>query len=233
MKKLIAMLLALVLVMGLVACGATEETNNTTAGTTAGTTEAAGETTEGTVATTEDVLNAEDENAATEPVETTPVVEPNAASVVLSTIWAQFPEDIRPYFMGGDWNTPVEGDAGNYSLEGAEAAEAATAELMIPADQIANVTVASAIRHPMMANNFTCGLYQVSGDAAAFAEAMKAALTSAQWICGQPDKVIVAVIDGEYVLACFGINDNITPFEAALTAAYADAEIICNEAVAG
>ena len=225
MKKLIATVLALVLVLALAACG--ETATNTPVNNTPATTEA---TTEAATEATNDLLNEEEQDMPTE--ETIAVVEPNAATAMLSPIWMGVPEDSRFFVMGGDWNTPVDGDAGNYSLEDAEAV---AAELLIPAEQLANLTVASALRHAMNANNFTCGMYQLAegADAQAFADAMKAAIDGTQWICGMPEKMIIAVVEAEYVLVCFGINDAITPFEAALGTVYADAEILYNAAIAG
>ena len=216
MKKLIAMLLALVLVMGLVACGNTE-TPETTPAATEDTT---------VPAPTEEIIT-EDTLAATEPVE---VAEPNEATEKLTAIWDAV-EGEKFFAMGGDMNNMVDGAPGNYSLED----EGLTAMLYVPADQIANLSAASSLMHGMLANNFTCGMYKMAegADAQAFAEAMKAAIESAQWICGMPEKMVIATIDGEYVLACFGINDAIAPFETALTTTYADAEIVCSAAIAG
>lgn len=201
MKKLIAMLLAVILVMGLVACGAEENTNTPATPSTSATTEAPKKNSEAT------------------------------ATEMLSPIWKAVPEENRFFAMGGDFSAPVDNDAGNYSLED----EGLTASLMVPADQIPNLLNAASLMHAMMANNFTCGMYQVSveADVNAFAEAMKASFSNAQWICGQPEKMLIAVVNGEYVLAAFGINDAINPFETALTATYPDATIVCSEAIAG
>ena len=84
----------------------------------------------------------------------------------------------------------------------------------------------------MLANNFTCGAFKVTGDKAAFADAMHNAVANNQWMCGMPEKMIIAEI-GDYVLVCFGINDAIAPFETALNAVYADATIKYNEAIGG
>lgn len=214
MKKLIAMLLALVLTMGLVACG---NTNNTE--TTPSTTEAATEDTVLESGATGDETLA--------PVE---VPEPNEATKVLSAIWAAV-EGEKFFAMGGDMNSMVSDDAGNYSLED----EGLTATLYVPADQIANLDQASSLVHGMLLNNFTCGVFHMAegADAAAFADAMKESISNAQWICGTPEKLVIAIIDGEYVLAAFGINDAIAPFETALSTVYADAELKYSEAITG
>lgn len=210
MKKLIALLLAMIMVMGLVACGNNTDTTGTT-----------DDTTQDTTAATDEILDDT----------TAEVQEPNDATAVLSAIWAAVPEENRFFAMGGDVSAMVDNDAGNYSLSD----EGLTASLYVPADQIKSLRCASSLMHAMLQNNFTCGVYQMGegGDANAFADAMKESIGSAQWICGMPEKMIIAVIDGEYVLAAFGINDAITPFETALGAVYADAEIVYNEPIAG
>ena len=211
MKKLIAMLLALVLVMGLVACGNTNTEDTTPATTTA---------------PVEDETLPEDTGATEEVV----IADPNAATEKLTAIWEAY-EGEEFFAMGGDPANSVNNAPGNFNLED----EGLTAILYVPAEETANLNCASSLMHGMLANNFTAGMFQMTGDAdaKAFAETMKTAIESAQWMCGRPEKMIVAIIDGEYVLACFGIEPVMTPFETALTAAYADAEIVCNAAITG
>ena len=217
MKKLIAMLLALTLVMGLAACG-----NNT------------GNETTAPVETTADTTPADIGNDPVDPedgdidIPLTPAAS-NGASTVLTNIWNGVAEDSKFFAMGGDFNNMVDGAPGVYSLED----EGLTSTLLIPAEQIANVDEAASLVHAMMLNNFTAGMFHVTGDVAAFADAMHTAISNNPWMCGMPEKMIIAVIDGEYVLACFGINDAVGPFETALGTVYADAEIKYNEAIAG
>ena len=219
MKKLIAMLLALVLVMGLVACGNTDtNTNDTTPATTTAPAE--------DELITDDTIGAEDTLATEEVV----IPDPNAATEKLAAIWTAV-EGEKFFAMGGDMNSMVNDAPGNYSLED----EGLTAMLYVPADQTANLDCASSLMHGMLANNFTAGMFKMAegADAKAFAETMKTAIEGAQWMCGMPEKMIIAIIDGEYVLSCFGINDAIAPFETALTTVYAEAEIVCNAAITG
>lgn len=220
MKKLIAMLLALVLVMGLVACGNTTAPETTPAATTESTedTEAI-ENTEGTEAL-EDTDAIED---------TMPAIENNEASNIFTAIWNEIPEDKRFFGMGGDMVTAANGVPGNYSIED----EGVTSVLLIPAEQIANITEISSLMHGMMANHFTGSIVKMAdgADAAAYADAMKDAIGSARWICGMPEKSLIAIIDSEYVFAAFGLNDNIVSFETALAAVHPDAVIVSNEAI--
>ena len=214
MKKLISLLLVLTLAMSLVACG-TAGSGDTTPSTTESTTESTG--------------MIEDNVSGTQDTVVTP--EPNEATKVFTAIWNAVAEDKKFFAMGGDMNSMVDNAPGNYSLED----EGVTTVLYVPAEQIQNLAEISSLMHGMMANHFTGGVFRLTegADATAFADAMKASIENAQWICGTPEKMLITVIDGEYVLAAFGLNDNIAAFEAALDIAYADAEVKYAEAITG
>lgn len=168
-------------------------------------------------------------NANNETPETDPVVKPASALEVLEKTWAAVAEDSKFFAMGGDMENMVDNAPGAYSLTD----EGLTATLLVPADQIANIDEAASLVHGMMLNNFTFGAYHVTGDVNAFVEAMHTAIANNPWMCGMPEKLIIAVVGGEYVIAGFGINDAVSPFEAAFTATYPDAEMKYNEAIAG
>ena len=153
-----------------------------------------------------------------------------SALEILETVWGQFGEDEKFFAMGGDFNAPVDGAPGAVDVS---TMDFLGGTLLVPEAQAANVTEAASLMHAMMANNFTCGAFRVTGDAAAFATAMHDAIANNPWICGMPEKMIVAVIGGEFVVAAFGINDAINPFEAKLTAAYPTAEMVYSEAITG
>ena len=188
MKKWIAMLLALTVAMGLVACGGQKDDGNK-------------------------------ENV------------PGSALEVLTNIWNGVPEDKRFFAMGGDMANPVDNAPGNYNL----ADEGLASTLLVPAEQVANLDQAASLVHGMMLNNFTSAVFHVAQgkDAGAFADAMRQAIASNQWICGMPEHFTIAVIGGEYVLVYFGINDAIEGFATSFKAAYPDAQIKYDEAIQG
>ena len=168
------------------------------------------------------------------PAETTEpaVAVPASALEILENIWSLYGEDEKFFCMGGDFNNPVDNAPGNYSLEDVEMF---SYQLYVPADQVANVESAASLIHGMNVNTFTCGVFHMAegADANAFATAVRDNVQSAQWMCGFPEKLIVAVVGGEYVLMVFGLNDAVNPFETKLVAAYPDAVISYNEAIAG
>ena len=154
---------------------------------------------------------------------------PGSALEILENVWALYGEDEKFPVMGGDVNNMVDGAPGAYDVSDVEML---SYQLLVPADQAANVTEAASLIHGMMVNNFTCGVFRVGENADAFAEAIYNAVKGNQWMCGCPDSVLVSVIGGQYVLMAFGINDAMDPFEAKFQEAYPDANIVYNEAIA-
>ena len=169
---------------------------------------------------------------ATETTEAVNVPTVGSALEVLETIWNAYGDDEKFAVIGGNIENAVDGAPGNYDLA---YAENLTYNLLVPAELIASIDDAASMIHMMNANNFTSGVVHLTEgtDVAAFTEAMHTAISTNPWICGFPEKMIVAVIDGSYVLISFGVNDAMNPFEAHLTEVYANAEIIYNEALAG
>ena len=157
---------------------------------------------------------------------------PGSAREILENIWNAYGEDEKFAVIGGNMEAPVDGAPGNYDMA---YAENLTWNLLVPADQLANVDQAATMIHMMNANTFTSGVVHMAAgaDAAAFAAAMREAVQSNRWMCGFPETLVIAVIGGEYVLVAFGVNDAMNPFQTHLAEAYADAEILYNEPVAG
>ena len=192
MKKIIALLLALVMTASMAACA--PAANN-------------GETT-------------------TAPVETTtePAVTIASALEILETVWGQFGDDEKFFVMGGDFDNMVDGAPGKASNT-----DFLTGNLIVPADQTANITDAASLIHAMNANTFTCAAYAVA-DANAFATAMQTAIQGNQWMCGFPEKLVIAEVGG-YVVVMFGHGDAVTPFQTKLTAAYPTTNVLVDEAI--
>ena len=196
MKKIIAMLLAALMVMSMVACGADKPVENNTPETTVPTTEA-------TVPTTEAAVVAE------------------SALEILETVWALFGED-QFYVVGGDFESMVDGAPGK-----AVNPDFLAGNLLVPADQ--TVTEAASMIHGMNANTFTCAAYAVE-DVQAFAAAMQTAIQGNQWMCGFPEKLLIAEVGG-YVVVVFGHGDAVNPFQTNLTTAYPTTNVLVDEAI--
>lgn len=194
MKKIIALLLALVMTIAMAACAPAANNNETT----------------------------------TAPVETTtePAVTIASALEILETVWGQFGDDEKFFVMGGDFDAMVDGAPGKVTNK-----DFMSSNLIVPAEQVANITDAAALTHGMNANTFTGAAYAVA-DAKAFATAMQTAIQGNQWICGFPEKLVIAEVGG-YVVVMFGHGDAVTPFQTKLAAAYPTTNVLVDEAITG
>ena len=160
------------------------------------------------------------------------VAAPASALEVLENIWAQYGEDEMFPVIGGNMEAPVDGAPGNYDMA---YVENLPFNLVVPHTELANVTEAATMIHMMNANTFTSAVLHLNEgeDVAAFAANAKECIMSAQWMCGFPEKLVIADMGGNYLLIAYGLNDAINPFEAKLAEAYADANVICSEAIIG
>ncbi len=191
MKKLLAMILALVMVLSLAACGGN---------------------------------NAEPTEPSEAPTTEPEVTGPESALEILENTWALFGEDEKFPVMGGDSDHIVDGAPGTFDHTNTELL---SYQLLVPADQAANIDDAAGLFNAMMLNNFTCGAFHVTGDAAAFAAAMEDAVMNNMWMCGFPEQLVIATV-GEYVVMAYGLGEFITNFQTHLTAAYPDAQVVCD-----
>ncbi len=213
MKKLIAMLLALVMVLALTGCSLLEKYLQDPA-----------------EAPIEEVTETPTEEVTEPPIEeTTETPVADSASVnVLNNIWNLFAEDQKFLAFGGDMNHMVDGAAGIVDITDTNNLEY---QLLVPADQAANIDEAAGLFHGMMLNNFTAGVFHATGDAKAFGETMYGAVSTNSWMCGFPEKMVIAVVDGEYVVMAYGLGEVIDNFTTHMTTAYPDAEILYNEEI--
>lgn len=162
---------------------------------------------------------------------------PESALVILETVWNSYGENDKFFAVGGSYdedeskNNTVDNAPGKYDLQN----EGMTTSLMVPADQVQNLSEAASLMNGMMANHFTCGVFRMAegADVTAFVQAMQSSIHSAQWLCGQPEKMLIAVIADEYVLAAYGLADNLNTFAGKLSAAYPGTDVRVNEAING
>ena len=196
MKKILATVLALVMVLAMAGCNSNKN-NETTAAT-----------------TTEAALNL-----------------PSTALAMLEAVWDNYAEDEKFAVIGGNMENAVDNAPGNYDMQ---YAENLTYNLLIPAEDLANVKEAATMIHMMNANTFTGGVVRMAegADASAFAATMREAIQNNQWMCGFPEKLYIANL-GDYVVIAFGLSDAMGPFLAHVVEAYPDIAVAYDEAIGG
>lgn len=214
MKKILAITLALMmLAMVLVACDNGEQNIENTTTDTEATTDAATEA--GTSAETEAGTSAETEADNTTTTEKTTTAAPaelayNSAEELLKLLMdaynANATEETMLYVCGGNpYNfetTNPEGPAKFVALEDADY----DANLGYPTADISKQDDAASMFNMMNINVFNC--YAVhftnSADVDAMATAIKDNILARQWICGAPEKLVIAKMPGDYLVVVWG-----------------------------
>ena len=153
------------------------------------------------------------------------------ALTILNTVWASYSEDEKFPAAGGDYSEAnmTDGKPGTVGLENASDVEYL---LSIPASVVAMADDGASLFHMMNGNTFTCGVLHLkdAGQLDAAAGEVKTYVMNTQWMCGFPDKLVVASAGG-CLIAMFGIEEIINLFRDKLTAAYADAVVLADEPI--
>lgn len=193
MKKILALTLALMmLTMCFVACNneTPDNTDDTTpAGDVADTTPVADETTPAAV-----------ELAYTNALELLQIIfdKYNAA---------QTSDDTKLWVCGGNVNnfetTNPEGPAAFVAVEN----EDYNQNLGFPVAEVDKIASAASMFNMMNANTFNCFTIQLTdgADVDATINALKDNILARQWICGQPEKLVIAKAPGNYIIAVWGV----------------------------
>lgn len=189
MKKIIALALALVmLTMSFVAC-----TGN-------------GETTEAPETTETPVVETTVE-------ETEAVVLPYTNALELLNIIfekynaAQATDDTKLWVCGGNINNfetcNPEGPAAFVPVDN----EDYNQNLGIPATEAALIASAASMFNTMNPNTFNCFTVQLKDgvDVDAFVSTLKDSILARQWICGSPEKLVIAKAPGNCIIAVWGV----------------------------
>ena len=141
---------------------------------------------------------------------------PTSALNILETVWNTYGEDEKFAVAGGDFSeaNTREDAPGVFDLKDRALVDS---ELGLP--ETAAVDEAASLVHMMNANTFTAAAYHATGDTAELAQQLRDNIMQRQWMCGFPDKLVVAVVD-EYVVAVFGAEDLIDTFMTHLNGIY-------------
>lgn len=215
MKKTVTMILALAAAAALLTgCGAkpqptTEAVTETTLPATEGT-----ESTEGTTGET-----------------VAPVTGPSAdALAILETIWADYTEEEK-FPIGG-------GGTDNYVMDAPGALDMTQEQnlsytLLLPEAEVAKVDGAATMLHMMNSNTFTSGVIHMEEgtDLTALAGQMRDVIKNNPFVCGFPERMLLAVVDSEYLLISFGNGEIMDNFQSHLTAVYPEAEILYTDSI--
>ena len=150
---------------------------------------------------------------------------------VLTAVWEALPEDAVFAAMGGDAENAVMDAPGVHSLE---AIDSLTANFAIPADLVASIDDAATVMHAMNSNTLTaiaCHLVE-GADTGAAVSTIQTEIEGKQWMCGCPDRYVIAEVPGNYLLLVYGVQDVASPFIDAMSAYLMGCEIVVDAPLA-
>lgn len=212
MKKFATILTALALMLSFAACGKTDKKPDSTS----------------------DASQTENTTVTTEPTTDTSAPETDAASdpkALLDAIWNNYKEDDKFPAAGGDYDevNMVDGAPGNVGLADADSVEHLTG---FPAASIGEIDAAASLFHMMNGNSFTCGAYRVKEgtDVDALAQSIRDAIQGRRWMCGFPDKIVIATVDN-YIVSVFGLEDLVDNFRDTMLAVYPATSVVFDEPI--
>ena len=155
---------------------------------------------------------------------------PADATALLTAVWDAHSDDEKFPAAGGDYDNPVEDAPGAVSIADADNLNYM---LTLPVEDAGKIDGAASLSHMMNANTFTAGAFHVasSSDVDSVVSDLKDNIMNRQWMCGFPDKLVILTL-GDYVISCYGAEDLVDQFSEKVTEAFADAAVVCDEAIA-
>ena len=142
---------------------------------------------------------------------------PTSALNILETVWNTYGEDEKFAVAGGDFSeaNAREDAPGVFDLKDRALVDS---ELGLP--ETAAVDEAASLVHMMNANTFTAAAYHATSDTAELAQQLRDNIMQRQWMCGFPDKLVVAEVGDEYVVTVFGADELVDTFMTHLNGIY-------------
>jgi len=238
MKKLIAMMLALILVVGLVACKKEKKTEEPKQDDQSQGQQQEQEQEQEEAPVEEEEYMYDESTDLPIVLDDGTILNPDGSpmeqitEVKLIDIWHLYGEEEKFPVIGGNMEANIMDKPGAWDLA---YKDGLTTTLLIPAEQLANVTEAATMIHMMNTNTFTGGVVKLADgtDVAAFTQAVRDAVQNNQWLCGMPEKLVISDLGDGCILIAYGLNDTMTVFEGHLAAACPGAQSLYNEAIGG
>lgn len=165
--------------------------------------------------------------------------EPQAETVEALTAMTTLATAYNTKYEGTDFQLPLMGGGyENMNMEGPAAVLESdtaylTSTLLIPEAELSKVSAAASAQHAMMTNNFCAGAYNLNdADLGAFAAAVRNAIQGNRWMCGFPEKLLIADV-GNCVVVVYGNGALVDNFNGVIGETYSSAHILYNEAIEG
>ena len=144
---------------------------------------------------------------------------------VLNKIVEAYGEEELFAMYGGNQENAVMDAPGKFDISKTEELEFTYG---LPAEQVSNIEDGATMVHLMNTKTFTGAAYRLKEgvDMNAFADSVKSCVLAKQWVCGQPDTLIIIDVDGRYVITAYGAAELMEVFKEHALSVLSDAKII-------
>lgn len=134
-----------------------------------------------------------------------------ALDVLNAVMKAYAQEDLFSVY-GGDQENAVMDAPGKFDISKTEELDVT---LGLPEELVSEIDDAASMVHLMNANTFTGAVYHLKDgtDINTFADTVKSNILAKQWICGQPETLVIIDVDGNYILTAYGNAEMIETFK--------------------
>lgn len=148
---------------------------------------------------------------------------------ILAKIWDEYSTEERFSSYGGTVEHSVSDAPGDLDMANTEEL---TARYLIPSEYLADLEEGASLVHLMNNNIFTGAVFRVreGTQLSVVAKALRENVQRNQWICGQPDRLLIAEVDGHLLMA-FGSNDAMLIFRGKLNTVYTEGSILYDETI--
>ena len=146
---------------------------------------------------------------------------------ILNTVWGTYSEDEKFPAAGGDYEHAVDGAPGSFDVSDGDSL---AYQLTFPAGDAGLIDSAAALTHLMNSNTFTCGAFHVASkdNVSQLAQDLRSEFQGKQWMCGFPDKLVVASM-GQYVVSVYGDEELVNTFRDKLKGSYPSVTVLYDE----
>lgn len=153
-----------------------------------------------------------------------------AALDVLHEVVNTYGEEELFAMYGGDQEHAVMDAPGEFDVSKTEELKST---LGLPEDQFSKIENAASMVHMMNVNTFTGAAYRLKDgtDIDEFAEAVKSNLLATQWLCGQPDTLLILNVDGTYVITAYGEAGIMETFKEKALSALSGSKVVAEEQI--
>ena len=154
----------------------------------------------------------------------------SSSAKALQKIWDLYPEGERFAVYGGAVEQSVADGPGDLDMS---VTEEITTRYLLPEGQLGMVQEGASLVHLMNNNIFTAVVFRLTEntDTQGLAKAWRDSIQGTRWVCGQPDRMLMAQLEDSHILMAFGSQDAMSAFRGKVAEAYPTANFLYEEAI--